>query len=85
MEGVVYTLYVDFLDIDECGDGTHNCDINAACTNLDGSFNCICVSGYMWNGTYCEGKCEYNLVSDFYLFSEKKLIHKKFPFNISHL
>ena len=45
-----------FSDIDECLNGTHNCDINAYCTNADGSFNCTCNPGYMGNGTHCQGE-----------------------------
>uniref|UniRef100_A0A0G4I4H5 EGF-like domain-containing protein n=1 Tax=Chromera velia CCMP2878 TaxID=1169474 RepID=A0A0G4I4H5_9ALVE len=38
---------------DECSDGTHNCDANAACTNTDDSFTCACNGGYAGNGTDC--------------------------------
>ncbi|EYF00112.1 EGF domain protein [Chondromyces apiculatus DSM 436] len=40
-------------DINECQNGTDNCDTNAACTNLPGSFNCACNSGYQGDGTTC--------------------------------
>ena len=33
--------------------GSDNCDINAACTNTDGSFTCACDTGYSGNGTHC--------------------------------
>lgn len=34
------------IDIDECLDGLHNCDVNATCINLIGSFTCRCNHGF---------------------------------------
>ena len=31
----------------------NNCDDNANCTNIDGSFECACNSGYSGDGTCC--------------------------------
>ena len=31
------------------------CDKDAACTNTDGSFFCLCNTGFVGNGTHCEG------------------------------
>ena len=46
------------LDIDECEDGLDNCDsLNGECNNTDGSFECYCRDGYLFNGTYCESMC----------------------------
>ncbi|KAE9418454.1 hypothetical protein Angca_009775 [Angiostrongylus cantonensis] len=33
--------------IDECSAGTHDCDVNARCTDTDESFICTCNSGYL--------------------------------------
>ena len=38
-------------DIDECAKGSHNCDKNAGCKDIDGSFLCYCLDGYTGNGT----------------------------------
>jgi hypothetical protein len=40
-------------DIDECTDGTNNCDKLAACSNTPGSFECTCPAGYEGDGTTC--------------------------------
>ena len=41
------------------------CDVNAYCENTIGSYDCICVDGYVENGTFCMSKqfqipCEKN-------------------------
>lgn len=41
-------------DVDECKQ--NNCHDDANCSNTDGSYDCTCKSGYIGNGTYCEGK-----------------------------
>ena len=41
-------------DDDECSLGTDNCDTNASCTNIDGSFSCACNSGYSGDGVTCD-------------------------------
>ncbi len=45
------------VDIDECLEGTHNCDMVAMCTNTTGAFTCACPIGFNdvnANGTLCE-------------------------------
>ena len=53
-------LFVCFAnsDVDECYTRTHNCDELARCTNTEGSFQCLCRSGYSGRGTIsnCYGK-----------------------------
>ncbi|XP_076817837.1 C-type mannose receptor 2-like isoform X1 [Clavelina lepadiformis] len=41
-------------DIDECSKNTHNCNENAECTNIPGSFKCTCNDDYSGDGVYCE-------------------------------
>jgi len=43
---------VFFADINECIDSSlNNCDGNATCTDLEGSYNCTCNLGYVGSGT----------------------------------
>ena len=43
-------------DIDECEKETHNCDMNAFCVNIEGSYTCMCNDGYSGDGH--NGTCE---------------------------
>ena len=40
-------------DTDECALGLHNCDDNASCINLYGSYECSCDNGFTGNGENC--------------------------------
>ena len=44
------------IDIDECTNGSHDCDMNANCTNTEGTFTCQCITGYYGNGYNCTGE-----------------------------
>ena len=52
----VYTgsLLFPLQDVDECFSG-HQCDSSATCYNTDGSYMCICDSGYTGDGRTCRG------------------------------
>ncbi|XP_066282660.1 fibulin-1-like [Branchiostoma lanceolatum] len=41
------------IDIDECTEGTHNCNADATCTNTPGSFTCACNDGFSGDGVTC--------------------------------
>ncbi|CAH3196086.1 unnamed protein product [Porites evermanni] len=43
------------LDIDECTSQTHDCSPNSECTNMQGSFQCECKSGFTGDGKTCDG------------------------------
>ncbi len=47
---------MNFPDINECTEETHNCHEHASCNDTDGSFNCTCNTGFSGNGTDCEGQ-----------------------------
>ena len=46
-----------YADIDECVEGTDNCDDNASCSNNAGGFTCTCNAGYTGSGVSCSGNC----------------------------
>ena len=49
-------LHLMFLDIDECVTESHNCSSdNWMCNNTEGSFECVCASGYNLS---VAGNCE---------------------------
>ena len=50
-----------FTAIDECSEGSHTCDKNANCTNIDGSFECQCKIGFSGDGHTCTGIHSYNV------------------------
>ena len=47
---------INIADIDECSEGTDNCNANAACYNYIGSFICFCYPGYIGTGVMCVGE-----------------------------
>ena len=54
---VLFSFFI--LDLDECEDKTHQCDVNANCTNIPGSYNCTYRPGYTGNGSICNGIINY--------------------------
>ena len=45
-----------YLDIDECASsGRNECDPNALCTNIEGSYICRCLKGFKGDGKTCTG------------------------------
>ena len=40
-------------DIDECFEGSDECDSHADCTNTIGNYECTCTIGYTGNGITC--------------------------------
>lgn len=57
-----YYLYYYEVELDECVLQTDECGDNADCKNINGSYICICQTGYKdvstggRIGTMCEGK-----------------------------
>lgn len=52
MSTVLFSILF-IIDIDECTRGTHECDVNANCINIAGSFMCVCDIGFTGNGIQC--------------------------------
>ena len=42
-------------DIDECDLGVVECGDEKECMNTDGSYLCVCETGFSQNGTLCKG------------------------------
>uniref|UniRef100_A0A0G4I7K3 EGF-like domain-containing protein n=1 Tax=Chromera velia CCMP2878 TaxID=1169474 RepID=A0A0G4I7K3_9ALVE len=56
------TIALTVQDPDECAQNVHDCDSNANCTNTDGSFACLCKSGYAGSGVQCDfNECTQNV------------------------
>ena len=51
---MMYSIF--YIDINECVQQTHTCDINATCQDTEGSFLCSCNVGFAGNGNNCSGK-----------------------------
>ncbi|XP_071804887.1 uncharacterized protein [Asterias amurensis] len=47
------TFTVTVTDFDECTKEQNECDVNAVCTNTEGSYSCTCTAGYMGDGRTC--------------------------------
>ena len=48
-------------DVDECIDGTHNCNTSSECRNSYGSFDCLCLTGYSRQENVCADTDECHL------------------------
>ena len=47
-------------DIDECDRDLDNCDVNAACMNTVGSYDCMCNAGFDGSGFNGDCNSEFN-------------------------
>ena len=45
-----------YSDIDECTTSHPVCDVNANCTNTQGSYFCTCKTGFYGDGKTCQGR-----------------------------
>ena len=54
---IVNDFYNIIIDIDECDKGSHNCSLEnrQMCINTEGSFECVCISGFNFVSKNCEG------------------------------
>ncbi len=49
-------MFINSPDIDECT-AVHDCNANATCANIEGSFTCACNEVYTGDKVKCSGKC----------------------------
>ena len=47
---------IHVTDVNECAVGTNDCNVNASCTNTEGSFTCTCHKEFYGDGVSCESK-----------------------------
>ena len=52
---------------------TTTCDVNAYCSNTEGSYHCSCNRGYSGNGTSCTGNHVYLLIYLFLVFPARQV------------
>ena len=62
-----YNYFLLYEDLDECTSQTHDCPANGLCTNVEGSFQCECQSGFTGDGKTCDGRPRDKIVA--YLLS----------------
>ena len=51
----MYSFSLNSIDVNECED-SHNCDLNANCTNTEGSYDCACHEFFFGDGLTCQSK-----------------------------
>ena len=58
---LIHSKYITFVysDINECTD-ISPCDANARCSNIFGSYTCLCEVGYTGDGENCRGETRNN-------------------------
>ena len=62
----ILDLLLLLLDIDECA--TNPCDVNAACLNTNGSYECSCRPGFEGDRETCTGN-QHNHVLHWFRFT----------------
>ena len=68
----MYPYIMSCIDINECVSDTHNCHMNANCTNTNGSFTCACNKGFTGNGVNCTGTQKLGILQRFAMMKVKK-------------
>ena len=66
---VIFSLLFQFLDMYECKSVISDCDVNANCTNTDGSYKCKCKAGYTGDGHSCSGTYTFIFKDDLIYFA----------------
>ena len=67
--------FANFVDINECTKSPSLCHQNANCTNTDGSYSCLCLTGYSGDGRVdCSGTV---LLHNYFIVMFASLIFKE--------
>ena len=66
---LIFSLLLQFLDMDECKSDISDCDVNANCTNTYGSYKCKCKAGYTGDGHSCSGTYTFIFKDDLIYFA----------------
>ncbi len=66
---ITFTDSILISDINECTEGSAECDENADCENNEGSYDCNCKNGFSGDGKTCSGKQGNWISSVTYMFN----------------
>ena len=58
----------------ECKSVISDCDVNANCTNTDGSYKCKCKAGYAGDGHSCSGTYTFIFKDDPFYFASSSCL-----------
>ena len=56
IETYTFQVLLFVIDINECEDNSHICDLNANCTNTEGSYICACHESFFGDGLTCQSE-----------------------------
>ena len=69
-------MYVIPTDVNECETGEALCDINANCTDTEGSYLCQCHPGFSGDGFNCSSEYKHVIFfKSWYISFHSELLH----------
>ena len=66
---LIFSLLLQFLDMDECKSDISDRDVNANCTNTEVSYKYKCKAGYAGDGHSCSGTYTFIFKNDLICFA----------------